>query len=100
MAVIDKVKEALRTYNVTDLHETVHEDYNGFEVYCNYKSKHLHIEAVERLALTGMYEVSVGTISSFNVEEGKVSEVRTNVYNCGVRSILRTVTVALEELFN
>lgn len=98
MQVIDKVKEALKTYNAEDIQGTVYEEYNGFEVHCNIKDKHIHIEAVERLARTGMYEVSIGSITSYNVQEGKTQEVHAYVFNCNIRSILRTVTVTLENL--
>ena len=98
MSVIDKVKEALKVYNAEDVKCTVYEEYNGFEVHCNIQDKHIHIEAVERLALTGMYEVSIGSITSYDIQEGKAREVHAYVYNCEVRSILRTVTIALENL--
>ena len=98
MSVIDKVKEALKVYNAEDVQCTVYEEYNGFEVHCNIQDKHIHIEAVERLALTGMYELSVNSSTCYNVQEGKTREVHAYVYNCEVRSILRTVTVTLENL--
>ena len=98
MTVVEKVKEALKVYNAEDVQCTVYEEYNGFEIYCNIQDKHIHIEAVERLALTGMYELSVNSITHYNVQEGKTREVHAYVYNCEVRSILRTVTIALENL--
>ena len=98
MTVVDKVKEALKVYNAEDVQSTVYEEYNGFEVHCNIQDKHIHIEAVERLALTGMYELSINSITHYNVQEGKTREVHAYVYNCEVRSILRTVTIALENL--
>ena len=98
MTVIDKVKEALKVYNAEDVQSTVYEEYNGFEVHCNIQDKHIHIEAVERLALTDMYELSINLITCYNVQEGKTKELHRYVYNCEVRSILRTVTIALENL--
>ena len=98
MTVIDKVKEALKVYNAEDVQCTVYEEYNGFEVYCNIQDKHIHIEAVERLALTGIYEVSIGSITYYDIQEGKTREVHAYIYNCAIRSILRTVTVTLENL--
>lgn len=98
MTVVDKIKEALKVYNAEDVQSTVYEEYNGFEVHCNIQDKHIHIEAVERLALTGMYEVSIGSITSYDIQEGKTREVHAYVYNCEVRSILRTITIALENL--
>ena len=98
MTVVDKVKEALKVYNAEDVQSTVYEEYNGFEVHCNIQDKHIHIEAVERLALTGMYEVSIGSITSYNVQEGKTQELHAYEFNCNIRSILRTVTVTLENL--
>ena len=94
MLVADKVKEALKVYNAEDVQCTVYEEYNGFEVYCNIQDKRIHIE----LALTGMYELSINSLTCYNVQEGKTMELHTYVYNCEVRSILRTVTIALENL--
>ena len=98
MTVVDKVKEALKVYNAEDVQCTVYEEYNGFEVHCNIQDKRIHIEAVERLALTGMYELSVNSSTCYNVQEGKTMELHRYVYTCEVRSILRTVTIALENL--
>ena len=98
MTVADKVKEALKVYNAEDVQCIVYEEYNGFEVHCNIQDKHIHIEAVERLVHTGMYELSINSITYYNVQEGKTRGVHAYVYNCEVRSILRTVTIALENL--
>ena len=81
MTVVDKVKEALKVYNAEDVQSTVYEEYNGFEVHCNIQDKRIHIEAVERLALTGMYELSISTITCYNVHAGKTREPHANVHN-------------------
>lgn len=98
MTVIEKVKEALKVYNAEDVRVKVFEGYRGFEVHCNIQDKHIRIEAVERLALTDMYEVSIGSITSYDIQEGKTREVHAYIYNCEGDSILRTITIALENL--
>jgi hypothetical protein len=98
LTVKDKVEQALATYNAQDVHSTVYEEYKGFEVYCSIKDKHVYIEAVERLPMTGVYEVSVTFSSYYNVEEGKTCELHRYLYSSHIRSIPHNVTIALEEM--
>lgn len=98
MPVIDNILEALKTYNAQDIQCTVETEYKGFDIHCLIQDKLVHIEVVERLPMTGMYCVAVSSSIAYNVDEGKVQEMHKYVYHCEVRSILRTVTVALETL--
>ena len=98
MSVIEKVKEALKVYNAEDVRVKVFEGYRGFEVHCNIQDKHIRIGVIEHLRLTGMSEICISSRTLYNVQEGKTMEAHTYIYNCEVRSILRTVTIALENL--
>ena len=98
MTVIEKVKEALKVYNAEDVQCTVYEEYNGVGVHCNIQDKHIHIEAIEHLALTGMSEICISSRTLYSVQEGKTMEAHTYIYNCEGDSIIRTITIALENL--
>lgn len=98
VTIKDKVEQALATYKAQNIYSTVYEEYKGFNIYCMIQGKQLCIEAVERLPLTGMYEVSVSSTTSYNVQEGKTCEMHRCIYLCNIRSILRTVTIALEHI--